>query len=547
MVGKLRTAALVDDDAAMRRLVRMRLEETGQFQVIGEGSDGRIAVELARQHRPDVMVLDVTMPGTDGLTALPDVLAASPKTRVVLLTALADPQLAARAFQLGAADVLAKSAGVEALCERLTAPRNDSAAGESPAFPAEMPAGAVVAAAETKRTVVAQELRQGEDRYRSLVEAVQDYAIFMLGVDGTVITWNAGAARIKGYSADEIIGRHFREFYPPEAQQRRHPEHELELALRDGHYEEEGWRIRKDGSRFWANVLITAVYNTAGVHIGFAKITRNMDERRQMLLALEAAGAALAAANAELEAANEQLSLRAQEQAEFVAVTAHELRNPISVLTGSAAMLVQHFDQMDETDRGELVSSITATSHRLERLLADLLTASRLESHAIELRTQLVDVGTLLAQSVAAARAGSPAADVRLDAEAGRLTATADPDRLAQAVDNLIANALRHGAEPVHVAARADGDRVLLTVTDAGPGVPEELRSRLFHRFAAGRRRGGTGLGLFIVRELARAHGGDAWYEPHAAGARFGLSIPAAPPGTDTLVTGCTTTAPKQA
>jgi len=553
MVGNIRTLVLVDDDDAMRRLVRIRLEETGQFRVVGEGADGDVAIELAKRHGPDVMVMDVTMPGTDGLAALPGVRAASPQTRVIVLTALNDPEVATRAFQLGAADVLDKSAGVDALRDRLTAPfppqRDRGAAADSSAPPDDSLAGAVTPTGRTEaqRATRALELRAGEDRYRSLVEAVQDYAIFMLGVDGTIVTWNPGAERIKGYGAEEIIGRHFRVFYPDEVQQQRHPEHELELALRDGHYEEEGWRVRKDGTRFWANVLITAVYNAAGEHIGFAKVTRNMDERRQMLLELEEAGAALAAANAELEAANAQLRTRAEEQAEFVAVTAHELRNPVSVLSGSATLLVQHWDELDGGDRDELVSSITATSQRLERLLTDLLTASRLESDAIALRPERVEVGTLLASSVAAARTGTSVADVRLDAEPG-LTVSGDPGRLAQAVDNLIANALRHGAAPVWVAARMEGSRVLVTVSDSGHGVPDELRPRLFQRFAAGRRNGGTGLGLFIVRELARAHGGDAWYEPGAGGgACFGLSLPAARPVTDTLVTGCTTAAPKQA
>ncbi|HEU5008901.1 MAG TPA: ATP-binding protein [Jatrophihabitantaceae bacterium] len=552
MVGNIHTLVVVDDDDVMRRLVRIRLEETGQFRVVGEGPDGAAAIELAQRHRPDLMVMDVNMPGTDGLAALPGVRAASPETRVVLLTALNDPEVAERAIRLGAADVLDKATGIDALRERLTAPfppQRGRVAAEASAHPVESPtgAGAPTGRTEAHRTVRALELRDGEDRYRSIVEAVQDYAIFMLGVDGTIVTWNPGAERIKGYAAEEIIGRHFRVFYPEDVQQQRHPEHELELALRDGHYEEEGWRVRKDGTRFWANVLITAVYNAAGEHIGFAKVTRNMDERRQMLLDLEEAGAALAAANAELEAANAQLRTRAEEQAEFVAVTAHELRNPVSVLSGSAALLVQHWDDLDAGDRDELVSSITATSQRLDRLLADLLTASRLESDAIALRPERVEVGTLLATSVAAARTGTSPADVRLDAEPG-LTVTGDPGRLAQVVDNLISNALRHGKAPVLVAARTEGSRVLVTVSDSGDGVPDELRPRLFQRFAAGRRNGGTGLGLFIVRELARAHGGDAWYEPGAGGgACFGLSLPAARPVTDTLVTGCTTAVPKQA
>jgi PAS domain S-box-containing protein len=548
MVGNIRTLVVVDDDAAMRRLVRIRLEETGDYRLVGEGADGAAAVELAARHRPDLLVMDVMMPGTDGLAALPGVRSASPQTRIVLLTSIEDPDVRARAYELGAADVLDKSTGVDALWNRLARsaplPADRTAAPQATDAPEATDAPQATDAATR---AAPDELRAGEDRYRSLVEAVQDYAIFMLGVDGTVMTWNPGAERIKGYSAEEIIGRHFRVFYPPEAQQRRHPEHELELALRDGHYEEEGWRVRKDGSRFWANVLITAVYNPAGAHIGFAKVTRNMDERRQMLLELEAAGAALAAANSELEAANEALRIRAEEQAEFVAVTAHELRNPVSVLSGSATLLVQHWDELDTNDREELIGSITTTSQRLDRLLADLLTASRLESDAIALRPERVEIGSLLASSVAAARAGTPAPDVRLDAEPG-LAVTGDPGRLAQAVDNLIANALRHGAPPVLVAASAYGTRVLVTVSDSGPGVPDDLRPRLFQRFAAGRQHGGTGLGLFIVRELARAHGGDAWYEPGpGGGACFGLSLPVAPPSTDTLVSGYSTVVPKQA
>lgn len=528
MVGEIRTL-VVADDPAMRRLVRMRLEAAGGFRVIGEGTDGAAAIELADRYRPDLLLLDATTPRTDGLEALPGVTAASPHTRVVLLTGHAAQDLVERARELGAADVVDKTAGLDALIARLAA-------------------DGVPQSAPTGEAAVYQEaLRQSEDSYRALVDAVKDYAIFMLDVDGTIVSWNPGAARIEGYTADEIIGRHFRTFYPLEMRRERHPEHELELALRDGHYEEEGWRIRKDGSRFWANVLITAVFNGAGNHIGFAKVTRDIDERRQMLIDLEDAGAALADVNRELATANEQLRAKAEEQAEFLAVTAHELRNPVSVLSGSATLLVQHWAELDDRDRDELVGSVTSTAQRLERLLADLLTASRLESDAIALRPEDVDLGALLASSVAAARTDTPTPDVRLDADAG-LSVTGDPGRLAQAVDNLVANALRYGAQPVCVSAHADGDQVVITVSDAGQGVPADLVPRLFERFASGRHRGGTGLGLFIVRELARAHGGDAWYAPGpTGGACFGLSLPAARSAADTLEPRFTTVAPKQA
>src|SRR5262245_33252558 len=118
------------------------------------------------------------------------------------------------------------------------------------------------------------------ERFRLLVEGVREYAIFMLDPQGYIVTWNKGAERIKGYTADEIIGQHFSKFYPPEQVASEHPQHELQLAIANGKYEEEGWRIRKDGSKFWANVVITALKNEDGTLRGFAKVTRDLTERR---------------------------------------------------------------------------------------------------------------------------------------------------------------------------------------------------------------------------------------------------------------------------
>ena len=177
----------------------------------------------------------------------------------------------------------------------------------------------------------------------------------MLDPSGHIVSWNAGAQRSKLYSADEIIGQHFRVFYPPELQEQRHPEHELEVALREGHYEEEGWRVRKDGCRFWANVLITAVHNAAGEHVGFAKVTRDTTERRRLEQERERAVAALAAANDELESLNRRLEQSAEDQSQFLAVTAHELRTPIGVLGGSAETLARHWEQLTDEERDELL------------------------------------------------------------------------------------------------------------------------------------------------------------------------------------------------
>ena len=353
-------------------------------------------------------------------------------------------------------------------------------------------------------------LRASEERFRLLVEAVEDYAIFMLSPEGLIASWNAGAQRSNGYAAEEIIGQHFRAFYPPELQESRHPEHELELALRDGRYEEEGWRVRKDGSRFWANVVITAVRDSQGRVLGFAKVTRDITERKELLEERETAAAALTAANARLQQA-------AEDQAHFLAVTAHELRTPVGVLGGTADLLVAHWGELDDTDREELLLGMGGSATRLRRLLDDLLTASRLQSSRLELEVDQVDVGQVVAESVATARRTNPDVDIRVEV-ADDLAVAGDAGRLGQVVDNLVLNALRHGRPPVRVTARGDGGDVVVTVEDSGAGVPAEVRERLFERFSTGRARGGTGLGLFIVRQLARAHGGEASYRPPVGG-----------------------------
>jgi PAS domain S-box-containing protein len=634
------TIVVVDDAADVRLLIKTRLRLAATLRVVGEGATGADAVSLAAQHRPDVMLLDVSMPDMDGLEALPRVREVSPATRVVLFSGFEEQGLAERARQLGATEFIEKSLPVDELVEHLAqlADRADAgtaAAPESPAAPrtsarsvspeaasldqsvldehlerfrevfdeaaigmatmtltghlvranralatlVQRPAGTLVGAfygdlvedAEPLRSALGDiqhksldmvtlehglrgaaagrhvrailapvrdsagrplylflqvqdvtaerlandELRRSEERFRMLVEAVEDYAIFMLDTTGHIVSWNSGAQRTKGYSAEEIIGQHFRVFYPREVAESGHPEHELELALRDGHYEEEGWRLRKDGTRFWANVLITAVCNDVGEHIGFAKVTRDTTERRRLEQERERALEALATANAELESLNAQLQQATQDQAQFLAVTAHELRTPIGVLGGSAETLARHHDELTREESADLFDAMTSNAARLRRLLADLLTASRLQSSKLEIHHETVRLADVAAEAVATVRRQRPDADVVCHVPED-VVVSGDHDRLTQVVDNLLSNALRHGRPPIDVTVRRHDGQVEVRVSDAGPGVPEAMAPRLFQRFATGQKRGGTGLGLFIVRELAHAQGGEAFYEPQS-------------------------------
>ena len=371
----------------------------------------------------------------------------------------------------------------------------------------------------TERRRAHQELRASEERFRLLVEGALDYAIFMLDTGGHVSTWNAGAERMKGYRADEIIGQHFRVFYPPDKQEIRHPERELELAIRDGRYEEEGWRIRKDGTRFWANVVITALFDHDGNLAGFGKVTRDVTERRQT----EEARIRVAAT---LSEANEQLRMAREEAVNALDITAHELRSPIAAMAGAADIVAEHWDRLEPDERAENMRNLLSSAARVRRLLDDLLVASRLEVGSIEFTTEEILVGPPVAEAVGTA--GSAAGTVEVVGAAG-VTVVADRLRLGQMLTNLLSNAARYGAPPVVVEVRPAGPMVEFRVFDHGPGVADDLAPRLFRKFVRrpGKPDGGTGLGLFIVAEMARRQGGDAWYERHDNRSCFGFRLPA--------------------
>jgi PAS domain S-box-containing protein len=350
-------------------------------------------------------------------------------------------------------------------------------------------------------------LRLSEERFRLMVEGVTDYAIFMLDPDGVVTTWNTGAERMKGYRADEIVGQHFRVFYPAEAQALRHPEHELKVAVRKGNYEEEGWRIRKDGTSFWASVVITALFDHGRNLVGFGKVTRDVTERRLSEAARDQASVELAEAIARLQSANEQTS-------DFLAITAHELHSPIAALIGAAELLAEHWDELDRDQRDENFQNLTRSAARTRRLLDELLMASRLEAGQLDVSIETVPLAAVVAEAIAAI---PETVEVVGPAD---IVVRADRLRVVQMLANLLANAIRYGEPPFVVETCLVGSAAEIMVCDAGPGVAEDLQPRLFKKFVrgAGRRDRGTGLGLFIVRELSRRQGGDAWYQRSADG-----------------------------
>jgi len=286
-------------------------------------------------------------------------------------------------------------------------------------------------------------LEAKESPFRLLVESVRDYAIFILDPGGYVRTWNPGAERIKGYKAHEITGKHFSTFYPPDEAATGKCENELEIATREGRFEEEGWRVRKDGSRFWASVTITALRDPTGELIGFAKVTRDLTERR-------AAEEKLRAVTAEKAALVEKARLQ-EFQERFLAVLGHDLRNPLASIDMGAGILRQ---KVTDPALAEVISRLRSSSRRMSRMIEQILdlTRSRLGG-GFELTLQPLDLCELLHRIVDETRAARPKSVIEL--RCGSLLGTWDQDRIEQVFSNLIGNAVRHGDPTLPEIGRA--------------------------------------------------------------------------------------------
>jgi PAS domain S-box-containing protein len=364
---------------------------------------------------------------------------------------------------------------------------------------------------------------EGLGLYRLLVESVRDYAIFALDPSGHIITWNAGAERIKGYLPEEIIGQHFSVFYPDDL--RHMPPLELDIASREGRFEDEAWRLRKDGSRFWANVLITALRDDEGQLVGFAKVTRDLTERRaQELRALEDTRRL-----AEADAAN-------RAKTDFLAAMSHELRTPLNAIGGYADLLSTGIGGTLSDQQSQYLNRIRTSQQHLLGIINDMLNFVRVEAgqltYAIEpVSVQgVVDTVLLMIGPRAAAKGLELHGPVGADA-----MVRADRGKVEQIVLNLLSNAIKFTNAGGHIALTITvTDRVRLHVRDTGIGIPTEQLVRIFDPFVQiGRSltspHEGAGLGLSISRDLARAMQGDLDVEStEGAGATFTLSLPPA-------------------
>jgi PAS domain S-box-containing protein len=371
----------------------------------------------------------------------------------------------------------------------------------------------------TERRQAQEVLRQSEQRFRLLLESVQDYAIYMVDLDGRVVTWNAGAARVKGYTARDIIGRHVSVFYTAEDREAGACERELKVAAEDGRLELEGWRVRQDGTQLWASVVITAMRDAHGVLVGFAKVTRDLTERRR-------------AEQERLRLAQTQEALRLRD--EFVSIAAHELRTPLTALQLGLQGLSRQANGWTDAVTKRLSRSIRS-AERLAQLVESLLDVTRISHGRLQLHRSRFDL-TEVAREVVdrlhdAAVHASCTLTVELD---GSIVGEWDRLRTEQILINLLGNAFKYAANaPVRLAVKRAAESAVIEVEDQGPGIPEADLDRIFGRFERATShppQGGLGLGLYVTQELVRAHGGTVHVQNRATGGlSFTVHLPLEP------------------
>src|SRR5947209_2753550 len=359
-------------------------------------------------------------------------------------------------------------------------------------------------------------LRQSEQRFRLLVDAVQDYAIYMVDPEGIVSSWNSGAQRIKGYSREEVVGRHFSHFFTEEDIAAGKPWEELSSARRSGRAEVEGWRVKKNGQRFWARVVLTAVNDDAGHLRGFAKVTQDLSERRHM----------------------QDLEKAAKNVNEFIAMLAHELRNPLAPIRTAVQVMAKAPNDADTCEA--MRQTIDRQSAQLARIVDDMIDIARITKGSLVIEHQPVELGDVVRRAVETAAPAIEAARHALDLDVpdtGFLV-YGDRDRLTQLLSNLLNTAARYTPPGgrISVRVRREDGHAILSVRDTGRGIEPQVMDRIFDMFVQGRSPlervgGGLGIGLALARRIAELHGGTlhATSEGEGKGSELILRLPLSP------------------
>jgi len=377
-------------------------------------------------------------------------------------------------------------------------------------------------------SVVQNLLQERDAELRALSEGVRDYAIFTLDTAGCVSSWHAGAQLMKGYTADEAIGTHFSFLFTPEDRAAGLPDKELALAARDGEYKCEGQRLRQDGHRFDAAVVLTALRGPRGELLGFLKLTQDISQRRQIERGRETTLAQAQAARSEAERAS-------QAKDDFLATISHELRTPLSAILGWAHVLERGVVDAATVRHG--LEAIARNARIQSQLIEDLLDMSRIEAGHLRLDMQRIELAGVIATAIDSCLPAAANKCIGLRtvfSQAGGVT-WGDAARLQQVVGNLVSNAIKFTPEggEVNITLSQHDGQAQIAVADNGQGIAPDFLPHLFDRFqqqdgSRTRRHGGLGLGLSIVRQLVQLHHGSV--QAHSAGngqgATFTVTLP---------------------
>ncbi len=327
-------------------------------------------------------------------------------------------------------------------------------------------------------------------RLRLLVENIKDYSIIMLDPKGIVVSWNIGAEYMTGYSAKEIIGKSIAIFYDNEGRLPDHYVDKLRVARDAGRHEEEGWRVRKDGSKFWANIVITPIFDSYNDLIGYGKVTRDLTAQKKM----------------------EKI------KNEFISVVNHELRTPLTSIVGSVRLLQDNFCK-NSIERSNLLLSIASSNcDRLMRLVNDILDIEQLENKKIELNSKPEDICLLIKESLFINQLYADNYGIKLVflPNIESVEVNSDHDRLMQVMTNLISNAVKFSTPKSSVSIRVSiiDEKVRVEVVNVGKGIPDKFKNKIFQRFSQvdsslNRSKEGTGLGLAISKKIIEQLGGS--------------------------------------
>ena len=369
----------------------------------------------------------------------------------------------------------------------------------------------------TERREYEESLRQSEERLRGLVEQVRDYGIFMLDEKGRIVSWNEGARRIKGYSEEEILGKYFSIFYPEEDILSGKPAHELKVARKEGKYEEEGWRLRKGGERFWAHVVITAVYKSDGTHIGFSKVTRDLTERKKAEQQLRDSFEQYKSLASELQLANRELQLANEELEQFTSIASHDLQEPLRTIKSFLLVIEKKIESGDYENIDTYISKAVNGTNRMRELILNLLQYTQLGKKQVQMGD--VNVGELVHQALQNLKSFAESSRAQIEFDCQVDTIQGDRIQLVQLMQNLLSNAIKFTDKEkplVSISCVPENGHVKFAVSDNGIGISPEDQHKvfeIFRRLNTEKEYPGTGIGLAICKKIVDKHNGRIWPE----------------------------------